>query len=175
MVFQSLGSSAIRCILIWWFAKWKPKLIFSWKSFKDLFGFGSKLLVSSIINTIYTNIYTLIIGKVFSPAQVGYYNRANQFALLPSQTTTEIVTKVAYPVLSRLQNDTAKLLKAYFLILTVPLWLLFPILVGLTVLAEPFIFVLIGDKWLTCVPYMQVLCLGYVFSPLSHINLTCYM
>ena len=171
LVFQSLGSSIIRCILIWWFAKWRPKLIFSWESFKDLFGFGSKLLVSSIINTIYTNIYTLIIGKVFSPAQVGYYNRANQFALLPSQTTTEIVTKVAYPVLSRLQNDTEKLIKAYSLILTAPLWLLFPILIGLAVLAEPFILVLIGDKWLACVPYMQVLCLGYVFSPLSHINL----
>ena len=172
LVFQGLSSSAIRCVLIWWFAKWKPNFIFSWESFRNLFGFGSKLLVSSIINTVSTNIYTLIIGKVFSPAQVGYYDRANQFALLPSQTTTEIVTKVAYPVLSRLQNDTSKLLKAYSLILTAPLWLLFPILIGLTVLAEPLILLLIGDKWQACVPYMQVLCLGYVFSPLSHINLS---
>lgn len=171
LVFQSLGSSTIRCILIWWFSKWRPKFIFSWKSFKDLFGFGSKLLVSSVINTIYSNLYTLIIGKVFSPIEVGYYNRANQFALLPSQTTTEIVTKVAYPVLSKLQDDKDKLLRAYSLILIVPLSLLFPMLIGLTIMAESFILVFIGSKWLFCVPYLQVLCLGYVFSPLSHINL----
>ena len=171
LVFQSLGSSIVRCILIWWLAKWRPRLTFSMESFKDLFGFGSKLLVSSIINTIYTNVYTLIIGKVFSPAAVGFFNRANQFAVLPSQITTEIITKVAYPVLSRLQKERDKLLRAYSMILTIPLTLLFPMLVGLAILAEPLVLVLLGEKWLPCVPYLQVLCLGYVFSPLTHINL----
>ena len=90
---------------------------------------------------------------------------------MPSQSTTDIVTKVAYPVLSRLQDGKDKLLRAYSIILTAPLVLLFPVLIALGTLAEPFILVLLGNKWLPCVPYLQVLCLGYVFSPLTHINL----
>ena len=171
LVFHSIASSSIRCILIWWFAKWSPKFIFSWKSFTDLFGFGSKLLVSSIINTIYVNIHTLIIGKIFTSSEVGYYNRANQFSLLPSQSTTEIITKVAFPVLSKLQEDKSKLMHAYSLILVIPLFFLFPILIAMSIMSEEIVVVLIGEKWIPCVPYMQVLCIGYMFYPLTHINL----
>jgi len=171
LVYQALFSCLFRCVLIWWRAHWVPKLIFSWASFKTLFGFGSKILVSSIINSIYINIYTLVIGKVYRPYEVGLFNQAKHFALIPSSLTSSTIITVNFPILSQLQDDNRKLLSAYRKMLVAPLFLLYPLLLGVAALGEPLISVLIGDKWLPCVPYMRVLCIGAMFSPLSTVNL----
>jgi len=171
LVFQALVGQLVSSICIWYFSHWAPRLVFSKESFKALWGFGSKLLVSSLINTIYSNIYTLVIGRRFSSADVGYYNRGNQFAMLPTQTVQEMALKVNFPILAQMQADDERLLSAYKKLLTVPLYVLYPILVGMAVTAEPLVLVLIGEKWLPCVPILQVLCIGYMFSPLTHINL----
>jgi O-antigen/teichoic acid export membrane protein len=171
LVFQTLVGQIVTSTCIWYYSRWTPKMIFSIDSFKQLWGYGSKLLGSSLVNTIYTNIYTLVIGRKFTSSDVGFYNRGNQFALLPTQTVQDMALKVNFPILAKIQDDDERLLNAYKKLLTVPLYILYPILVGMAVTADPLIRVLIGEKWLPCVPIMQVLCIGYMFSPLTHINL----
>lgn len=171
LVFQMVGSSLLRLLLIESYTRWIPRGGFSKKSFNHLFGFGSKILCSSIINTIYDNLYTLVIGRVYTPGEVGHYNRANQFAMLPSQTLLDTVMKVAYPLMSEVQDDNERLCRAYKKFLRLPLFLLYPILAGMIALAEPFIIVLISEKWLPCVPFLRILCIGAAFIPLTHINL----
>ena len=171
LVFQALAGQIVTSVCTWYCSRWMPKLEFSMTSFKQLWGFGSKLLVSGLINTIYGNLYTLVIGKKFSSAEVGFYNRGNHFALLPAQTVQDMAIKVNFPILAKMQDDDERLLGAYKKLLTVPLYILYPVLVCMAVTAEPLVIVLIGEKWLPCVPIMQVLCIGYMFSPLTHINL----
>lgn len=171
LVYQALAQSLFRCGFLWWFAHWKPHLVFSVQSFQQLFSFGSKLLASSLINTVYSNIYTLVIGKTFSSVEVGYFNRANHFVYLPSKQTKNIVLSVSFPILTRMQDNRENLLNAYSKMVTVPMTLLFPLMIDLAILASPIVSILIGDKWLPSVYIMQILAIGYMFSPLSHINL----
>jgi O-antigen/teichoic acid export membrane protein len=171
LVYQGLLSGLFRLILIWYFSKWLPSCIFSSKSFRQLFSFGSKLLVSGMINATYNNIYTMVIGKAFNAADVGFFNRGKQFAELPSQTVTSIVIKVNYPILAELQDDNEKLTETYGKLLRTPIYLLFPLLFGIAILAHPLVSVVLGEKWLPCVPLLQALCFCYVWHPLTHINL----
>ncbi len=171
LVWQSVLGGAINTLILWCVARWHPLLMFSVESFRKLFGFGSKLLYSSLINTIYGNLYTLVIGRVFGPAEVGHFNRANGFAALPADTLTDMVLKVNYPILVRFQDDTLQLITAYRRLLRTPMFLLVPVLFGMAAVAEPMVCVLIGEKWLPCVPFLQVLCFGLMWNPLTHINL----
>ena len=93
LVTQSLMVAIVRMIVLWLQSSWKPLLVFSMTSFNQLFSFGSKILVSGMINTIYTNIYSLVIGKAFAASQLGLFNRADKFATLPAGTFTQIITK----------------------------------------------------------------------------------
>jgi O-antigen/teichoic acid export membrane protein len=136
-----------------------------------MFSFGSKLLCSGMINTIYENLYTLVIGKAFTASQVGFFNRGDHFAQLPTKTIQEMVVKVNYPILSSMQDDEVKLTATYKKLLAAPMFLLYPILTLLIVLAAPLVEVLIGAKWLPCVPILQIICIGCMFDPLTHINL----
>lgn len=171
LVWQSILGGAINVCVLWLVTRWRPMFKFSIESFKRLFGFGSKLLCSSMINTIYGNLYTLVIGKAFGAAEIGHFNRANGFVTLPTDTIAGIVLKVNYPILARFQDDTERLVSAYKRLLRTPLFLLIPVLFGMAAVAEPMVRVLIGDKWLPCVPFLQVLCLGMIWNPLTHINL----
>lgn len=175
LVLQGLFSSIIIGIVLWTNSGWKPKLIFSTSSFKRLWKFGSNMLGSGIINTIYNNLYTLVIGKCYSPASVGMYNRANGYAILPTSVIMDMSLGVNFPLLAKLQDDRERLLNAYEKLLKVPFYVLYPILIGLIVLAEPTIQVMIGDKWLPCVPYLQILCVGYMFYPLNGLNVNLLM
>lgn len=171
LVFQQLSSCIARLLMMELFLKWYPRLVFSKASFKHMFSYGSKILCSGLINTIYNNLYTLVIGKAFSAKEVGYYNRGNQFAILPTTTILSIFMKVAFPLMAEVQDDVEKLKTAYKKFLRVPLFVLYPILFGLIALAKPLILVLLGEKWLPAVPLLQVLCIGSFFDPLTHINL----
>lgn len=171
LVWQGIIASVVRTVYLWIVSSWRPLLVFSCESFKSLFSFGSKLLCSSMVNTIYQNIYTIVIGKAFGPADVGFYNRGQQFASIPTDTTTSIIVKVNYPVLSSLQDDNEKLVQAYRKLLRVPMFVLFPVLIGMAALASPMVEVVLGAKWMPCVPVLQVLCLGCLWSPMTHTNL----
>ena len=128
-------------------------------------------MLSGLINTIYNNLYTLVIGKVYNPRTVGFYNRANGYAQIPTNLVLSMAVSVNYPILSSAQDDNERLKRAYRKLLRVPLYLHYPVLMGIAVLAAPLIEVMIGDKWLPCVPLLQILCMAGLFIPLTHINL----
>ena len=171
LVWQSVLGSAFNTVILWCVARWRPQLRFSLLSFKKLFGFGSKLLCSGMINTIYGNLYTLVIGRMFGAAEIGHFNRANGFAALPTDSVSGVVLRVNYPILSKFQDDTSRLIGAYRKLTRCVMFILVPSLFGMAAVAEPMVRVLIGEKWLPCVPLLQVLCIGMMWSPLTQINL----
>lgn len=171
LVFQQVSGSAVKLLLIEVCTRWRPALVFSRSSFRHMFSYGSKILCSSLINTVYDNLYTLVIGRMFAAKDVGFYNRGNQFATLPTSTLLSVFMKVAFPLMAEVQDDTEKLRKAYKKFIRTPLFILYPTLCCLIALADPLICSLLGDKWQPAAPLLQVLCLGAFFDPLTHINL----
>lgn len=171
IVALTLGRYALNSMLLWGLSKWRPTLEFSKKSFNELFSFGGKLLLSSLIDTAYRNVYLVIIGKYFSAQELGFYTRADQFQKLPSQTIISVINKVSYPVLSNLQNDNPILKKSFRTILRSTMFIVFILLLGLAVVAKPFVLTLVGEKWLPSVIYLQLLCFVGVIYPINILNL----
>lgn len=171
LVCQGISMSLIRTIFIWIASKWTPLLLFSKESFNRLFSFGSKLLVASIIGTIYNNISTFIIGKAFNASDLGLFTRAQQFAQLPTQTIEKIVVKVNYPILVKYQDDDDQLISTYKTLLRTPLYILYPILFGIAALNRPIIQLLLGEQWVDASVLIPILCFGCLWEPLSGINL----
>jgi O-antigen/teichoic acid export membrane protein len=171
LVWRSIIGSMVQAIMLWHYNRWFPSLTFSSKSFRSLFSFGSKLLVSGLIDTIYRNIYLLIIGKFFSAAELGYYTRADQFSRLASQNLTGTVQRVSYPVLSLVQDENEKLKAGYKKLILAIMFITFVIMLGMAAVARPMILTLIGEKWLPSVEYLQLLCLGAMLFPLHALNL----
>ena len=158
-------------LLFWVWSKWRPSFVFNVESFTKLFSFGSKLLVSGLIDTIYQNIYLLIIGKYFSAIQLGYFTRAIQFQELPSKNLQGIISRVSYPVLATMQNDVIKLKSSYQQLIKSTMLVTFTLMFGMVVVAKSMVLVLIGEEWLPVVPYLQLLCLSGMFYPLQSLNL----
>lgn len=171
LVAQQMSSRLLTTILLWIYNKWIPKLIFSWQSFKELFGFGWKLLVASIIGSIWGQLYQTVIGKIYSPATLGQYTRANQYGNLVSSSIGDVVLKVSLPVMSAIQNDNERLLSAFKRIIKLTMLVSSVLLFGMSACAKPLIYVLIGEQWLPCVPMMQILGFSLVLYPLHLINI----
>ncbi len=158
-------------LFLWVWGKWMPSFVFSRESFRQLFSFGSKLLISGLIFTASRNVYYLIIGKYFSAIDLGYFTRAEQFQALPSQQLTGIFGRVTYPILSTMQNDVYKLKNAYRQIIKSTMLVVFVLMLGLAAVAKPMILALIGSQWLPSVIYLQMLCFVGMLYPLHAINL----
>ena len=171
LVAQQISKQLLNSVFLWVFNKWLPKLIFSWKSFKEMFDFGWKLLVSGLINTIWTEIYQVVIGKFYQPQTLGQYTRAQQFSSIFSSNLTSIIQRVSYPVLSQLQDDKERLKSGYKRIIKITMLVSFVLMLGLAAIAKPMILVLIGEKWLPAVPFLQILCFNMMLYPLHSINL----
>jgi teichuronic acid exporter len=171
LVIKSLTGFVFTSFLLWLWNKWKPDLSFSRKSFREMFPFGYKLLVSGLIDTIYRNIYLLIIGKYFSATELGFYSRADQFSSLPSSNITGVIQRVSYPVLSEAQDDMQTLKKAYKKIVKSTMFITFILMFGMAAIAKPMVIALIGEKWMPSVIYLQLLCFVGIFYTLSSINL----
>ena len=171
LVVQNLFSSAIRTVLLWVIVKWYPKLVFSWKSFKELFSFGSKLLASALLDTLYNNIYTLVIGKVFSSSTLGVYSKANALAQFPSSNITSVLQGVTFPVLSTIQNEDDRLADAYKRFLKIAAFVVFPLMIGLSAVADPFIRLVLTDKWEGAIYLLQIMCFWMMWYPIHAINL----
>jgi O-antigen/teichoic acid export membrane protein len=150
--------------------RWFPSMVFSWSSFKRLFGFGWKMLVTGLLATLYQNIYNVIIGKNYSQIELGYYTKSKQFTDLASYSITMSVEKVSYPVLSKLQDDHQSLKSGFKKIIKHSSFVTFPIMVGLAVVAESLIQVLLGENWLPMVPYFRILCVSGMTLPHRSIN-----
>lgn len=171
LVWRNVIGSVLNSLLLWLQGKWRPLLVFSKKSFNELFGFGSKLLISGLIDTLYRNIYYPIIGKCFSSATLGFYSRAETFSHLFSNTLTANIQRVSYPILASIQDDMKQLKAGYRKIIKSTMLVTFTLMLGLAAVAKPLIIVLIGEKWLPCVPYLQLMCFSSMLYPLHAINL----
>jgi len=171
LVAQMLISSFAATALYLTINKWRPSKDFSTESLNEMFGFGSKLLVSGIIDTTFQNIYIIIIGKLFSAALVGYYFFAFRIQQLIITQLTDAVQRVTYPVLSTIQDDNIALKEFYRRIIQVVTYVVFPCLIALAVLAKPLFSLILKDNWLPAVPYLQLLCIAGLLYPLHAINL----
>jgi len=171
LVAQSLGSNLFRTILLWFFNTWRPSLTFSFVSLRGMFAFGSKILCASMIATIFDNIYLIVIGKMFSASDLGFYSRAKGLQQLPVMNISTTVARVTFPVFSSVQDDKPRLKRGVRKALLTLAMINFPIMIGLAVVAKPLVFVLLTDKWLPCVPYLQLLCVVGMLYPLNAINI----
>ena len=172
LVYKALLEYFIRSFLLWIYNKWRPSFVFDTNSFKELFGFGSKLMLRGLIYTLFNNMYYVIIGKYFSTADLGYYTRAEQFNRMPSSNINKVINRVSYPVLSELQNDDVALKAAYKKIFISLVFISSVSMMILSAIAKPLIIVLIGEKWLPTVPILQLLCFVGLLYPLCDFNLT---
>lgn len=171
LVMQAVISSLLTSILLWIYVRWMPGLTFSWKSFREMFSFGSKILASGLLDTIYNNVYTLVIGKFFSATSLGVYSKADGFAQFPSSNITGVLQGVTFPVLSSIQNDEDRLASAYKNFLCLSAFIIFPLMVGLAAVADPFIRLVLTDKWEASIYLMQIICFALMWYPIHAINL----
>ena len=172
IAWAQVAGALTSCLLCWILSGWKPSKGFSSAAFKRMFGYGSKLLTSSLIDTVWNNIYPLIIGKFYTPASLGYFTRAHGYATLPSATITDVVSRVTFPILSEMQHDKQQLQKSYNQMLLLTAFFMFPLMIGIATLAEPLIRLMLTDKWIPCVPYLQILCVTMMLYPVHALNLT---
>ena len=171
LVAQQMSSRLFTTILLWIYNKWWPSLVFSWMNFKELFNFSWKLLVAQIIGTLFTQVYQAVIGKVYSPSTLGQYTRAHQYGHLVSASVGDVVLKVSLPVMSSIQNEDERLLRAFRIIIKTTMLVSSVLLIGMAACAKPLIYVLIGEQWLPCVPMMQILTFSLMIYPLQQINI----
>ena len=171
LVGQQLSRALLNSALLWGFNRWIPNFSFSKKSFTEMFSFGWKLLVSGLLCSVWGQIYQIVIGKCYSPASLGHYTRAKQFANLCSSNLTGVVQRVSYPSLSTIQDDAERLKNAYRTTIKTTMLVTFCCMFGLAAVAKPMIRVLIGSKWMPCVPMLQIVCFSLVLYPLQAINL----
>ncbi|MFE4706049.1 lipopolysaccharide biosynthesis protein [Peribacillus simplex] len=171
LVIKTLSMQFFQSLLLWLFNKWVPSVTFSVQSLKRFFGFGSKLMVSGLIDTVYNNIYFVIIGKFFSASQLGYYTNAVKLRDVVSQSITSSFQRVTYPVLSSIKEDEKRLKSGFRKVVKISSFIIFPVMLGLVAIASPLINLLLGDKWMPSVKYFQLLCLAGMLYPLHSINL----
>lgn len=174
-VWSLVGQQVIRQLLntffLWVYCRWRPEWEFSMESFKEMFGFGAKLMISGLIDTVYKNIYYLIIGHFYNSALLGQYTRAEQFKNIFASNLTSVVQRVSYPVLSSIQNEPERLKEGYRRIIKITMLVTFTCMIGLASVAKPLILVLIGEKWMQAVPFLQIICFAGMLYPLHAINL----
>ena len=170
LVVQQLSSSLFIAIMLWLVNKWYPYLIFSKKSFKELFSFGGFILLSSLINTICSNIQGLLIGKFFSPSILGYYTQARKLEEVTSSSVSTIVDQVSYPILSEIQDDSEKLVRVLKKITSIIAFVSVALMAILIALAYPLILFLYSEKWLASVPYLQILCVAGIAISLQRVH-----
>lgn len=171
LIFQQLTASLIRMILLFRHVRWLPSLCFSITSFKRLFGFGSKLLASGLLHTAYANLYSMIIGKRFSASDLGYVARAQGFNDIAASNVTGILGSVAFPILSKVQDDDERLLQIYEKYIKMSAFAVFPLVLFLCGIAKPLILYLLTDKWAPSIPLLQILSFSYLWMGIVQINL----
>jgi O-antigen/teichoic acid export membrane protein len=171
LVAQLVSKSLFQAIFLWLFNDWRPSAAFSYLSLRSMFSFGSKLLISGLIDTTFNNIYQMFIGKVYSPADLGYYSKAKSVELTAIQATSSSLGQVLFPSMVHLQNDLDSLKKAYRKTIRLSLFLHFPLMIGLWAVADPLFRLLLTDKWAPSIPYFQILCIAALLYPLQVLNL----
>jgi O-antigen/teichoic acid export membrane protein len=168
---HSIANQLITAILLWVIFPWRPAWIFSFTSLKSMFPFGSRILLTNLLWVLMDNIYIIAIGKIFSASDLGFYSRAYKFTQLAVGNLTRTVERVTYPAYSSIQNDKTRLKRGMRKSLSSLSMIIFPLLIGMALVAEPLVLVLLTEKWLPCVPFLQLMCIATIFRHLQAINL----
>lgn len=171
LAFQHVIGSIVRVVLLVIITKWLPHFHFSKVSFKYLFGFGSKILISSLLHTIYSNLTTVLIGKFYNAKDLGFYTRGQTLAAFPSSNVNSIIQSVSYPVLAKMQDDENHMIDSYRKLISLTSMVIFFGMFLLAAIAEPLIKTLLTEKWLDAVKYLQIFCFAYMFDHLCSLNL----
>lgn len=171
LVWQQLANQFFLMVLLWGLAGWRPGLVCSPRRLRSLFSYGWKLLCSALIDTVYQNVYPLVIGKLYQKEMVGYYNRGNQFPQLIVNNLASSIQAVLLPAFSASQEDLGRVKSMMRRSIMTGAFLLFPMMAGLMAVARPLIEILLTEEWLPCVPYLQMMCLAYAVWPIHVANL----
>ena len=171
LIGQHLSKQVFDTIVLWFISGWRPKWIFSFVKLKRLFSFGWKILCSSLIDSIYNNIYSLIIGKFYSSADLGYYNKGKSYSYLIIENINTSINNVLFPVISSVQENLEKVKAITRRAIKTSTFIIFPAMSGIAAIATPLIKLMLTEKWLPCVPYLQFCCFSYAFWPVHTANL----
>ena len=171
LVWSRVAESLISTVQLWIYTKWYPSFNFNIQKFKYHFNFGYKLGLSSLLDTVFNNIYVIVIGKYFAASQVGFYTRAESLQKLPVANISKALNKVTYPLFAEIQDDNERLKRVYKQIMQTVVFLIAPILIFTAVLAEPIFILVLTEKWLPAVPYFQILCVSGILQPINSYNL----
>ena len=171
LVAQNLLMTIIDCLILLFIVSWRPSLRFSLDRLKILFSYGWKIFVASILKMIYNDLRGVVIGKLYTPAQLAYYNRGQSLPQLVDSNITGTIDSVLFPAYSKLQNNKLELVGAMRRSVKTSCYVLMPALALMAAIAYPLVSVLLTDKWLPCVPFMQILCFSFMFSPVETENL----
>lgn len=171
LVAQQLSNTAIDTMILWITVKWRPKRMFSWSRLKGLLTFGWKLLVSSLIDTVYNNLRNLIIGKLYTTADLAYYNQADKFPKVIVTNINTSIDSVLLPAMSKEQDDIIHIKNMTRRSIKTSTYIMAPLMMGLAFCADSFVQLILTDKWLPCVPFLKIFCITYMFYPIHTANL----
>ncbi|MCR6545241.1 lipopolysaccharide biosynthesis protein [Dehalobacterium formicoaceticum] len=171
LVFSQIAGQMVSTVILWLSVCWRPQLLFSFFRLKILFSFGSKLLFSGLLDTIFNNIYPLVIGKLYGKTMLGFYNRGQSIPAMLVNNINGTITGVMFPALSHHQNDPLRVKAMMRRTMLSSAFIVFPMMFGLGIVAKPMILLLFTEKWLPCVPFLQLLCISFAFYPVHTANL----
>lgn len=171
LVAQSLVSNAIGTVMLWGLTDWRPKLLFVYARFRHLFSFGSKLLCSCLLDTCYNNFSQMIIGRLYTPSDLAFYTQGEKFPLVIVSNVNASIDSVLLPSLSQQQDDSERVRHMLRRAMQTSSFVMWPLMMGLAVIAEPLVILLLTEKWLPLVPYLQIFCFSYALWPIHTANL----
>ena len=171
LVVQQIFNMTVDTIILWITVKWRPKLMFSFERLKTLLAYGWKLLVSALLDTGYTELRQLIIGKMYTSADLAFYNRGRQFPSLVVENINASINSVLFPTLSQTQDDKKRMKEITRISIKTSTYIMAPFMMGMAFCAETIIRLLLTDKWIDCVPYMRIFCITFMFYPIHTANL----
>lgn len=171
LVAQQLSNAAIDTLILWITVRWRPKWMFSFERLKGLFSYGWKLLVSGLLDTVYNNLRQLIIGKMYSPSELGFYNKGNQFPSLIVTNINSSIDSVLLPIMSGVQDDHERIKTMTRRAIKTSTYIMAPLMMGLAFVAPVVVELLLTEKWLPSVPFLRIFCITYMFYPIHTANL----
>ena len=172
LVAQQLVKDVLVCLILWFTVRWRPRVLFSMARVRGLFGFGWKLLCSALLDTVFRNSYNLIVGRIYDSQLLGFFNRGHQFPQVIATNLDGSIQSVMLPTLSAHNDDVREVKRITRRSISTSAYLLMPCMFGLAAVAEPLVKVLLTDKWLPCVPFLQLACISYALYPIHTANLT---
>ncbi len=171
LISQVLTKQLLYTLCLWIFNRWWPNFTFNWKSFRNMWGFGSKMMLSGLLDNIWKQLYQVVVGKFYSPANLGQYSRSKEYANIFSANLTSIVQRVTYPALAEIQDDKTRMVAAYRKVIKVTMFVTCVCMISIGAVAEPLIYCLIGPKWHEASTYLPLICVTMSLYPLHAINL----